>query len=153
MHINVPWNSRHYVGVANLCCAHACQPYHFDGVNWPTTVCETTMGYISVSSVLSAIIGITSYYCVILKMVIQHDAIKTIQYGVFVFFLKKEKSLFLFKTNKERVFLNLADGPKWTNSAPADHLPNGVQKRVMKFLFRFWGHSFGEKNAACEVAV
>jgi len=38
---------------------------------------------------LNAIIGITSYYCVILKMVILHDAIKTIQNGVFAFFKNK----------------------------------------------------------------
>jgi len=43
---------------------------------------------------LNAIIGIKSYYCVILKMVILHDAIKTIQNSVFVFFEKKNKNLF-----------------------------------------------------------
>ena len=36
------------------------------------------MGYISLASILNAIIGITSY-CVILKKVILHDAIKTNQ--------------------------------------------------------------------------
>jgi len=44
------------------------------------------MGYISLPSNLKAIIGIKSYYCVILKMVILHDAIKTIQNKVFVIF-------------------------------------------------------------------
>ena len=44
-------------------------------------------------------IGITSYYCVILNRVILHDAIKTIQNGVFVFLLKN-KNLFFFKKNK-----------------------------------------------------
>jgi len=34
--------------------------------------------YISLAPNLNAIIGITSYYCVILKMVILRDAIKTI---------------------------------------------------------------------------
>jgi len=54
-------------------------------------IAKSKMGYISLSSILNAIIGITSYYCVILKMVILHDAIKTIQNGDFVFFLKKEQ--------------------------------------------------------------
>jgi len=60
------------------------------------------MGYISLPSDLHAIIGITSYYCVILKMVILQDAIKTIQKRVFVFFLKKNKNLFLFQKNEEK---------------------------------------------------
>jgi len=59
------------------------------------------MGYISLPTDLNAIIGIKSYYCVILKMVILHDAIKTIQNTVFVFFLKKDKNLFLFRKLKE----------------------------------------------------
>jgi len=49
------------------------------------------MGYISLLSNLNAIISIKSYYGVILNMVIWHDAIKTIQNGVFVFFPKKEQ--------------------------------------------------------------
>ena len=52
---------------------------------------KTKMEYISLPSDLNATIGITSYYCVILKMVILHDAIKTIQNGVFVFFFKNSK--------------------------------------------------------------
>jgi len=40
------------------------------------------MGYILLSSNANAMIGITSYQCVILKMVILHDALKTIQNGV-----------------------------------------------------------------------
>jgi len=43
-------------------------------------------------------IGMTSYYCVILQVVILHDAIKTIPNGVL--FLKKNKNLFPFKKNK-----------------------------------------------------
>jgi len=34
-------------------------------------------------------------------MVILHDAIKTIQNGVFVFFLKKNKNLFLLKKQQK----------------------------------------------------
>jgi len=52
------------------------------------TLGKTKMGTFF-TSILNAIIGITSYYCVILKMVVLHDAIKTIQNGVFMFFLKK----------------------------------------------------------------
>ena len=48
---------------------------------------KTKMGYISLPSHLNAIIGITSCCCVILQVVILHGAIKTIQNGVFGFFL------------------------------------------------------------------
>jgi len=54
------------------------------------------MGYISLPSILNAIVGITSYYCVILKIMIYHDGIKTIQDGVFLFSLKKEQNLVSF---------------------------------------------------------
>jgi len=62
------------------------------------------MGYIALPSILNAIIGITSYYCVILKIVILHDGINTIQNGFFCFLWKKNKSLFLFKKPKKNVF-------------------------------------------------
>jgi len=56
------------------------------------------MGYIALPSILNAMVGITSYYCVILKIVMLHDGIKTIQNGVFLFSLKKEqKSCFFLK--------------------------------------------------------
>jgi len=67
------------------------------------------MGYISLPSVLNAIIGITSYYCVILKIVILHDIIKTLQNGVFPFSSKKEQNLVL-KNNKEKRFLKITGG-------------------------------------------
>jgi len=50
---------------------------------------KTKMEYISLPSNLNVIIGITSYYRVILKFVILHHAIKTIQTGVIVFYFKK----------------------------------------------------------------
>jgi len=65
------------------------------------------MGCISLPSSLNAIIDITSYYRAILKMVILHDAMKTIQNGkknVFLMTLKKNKNLFLFKKNKKMLF-------------------------------------------------
>jgi len=63
------------------------------------------MGYISLLSNLNGIIGITSYYCVILKIMILHDSIKTIKNKVFPLSLKKNKILFLFKKPKKRDFL------------------------------------------------
>jgi len=62
------------------------------------------MRYISLPSNLNGIIGITSYYCVILKRRIWHDAIKTIKNKVFLFSLKKEQNLVFF--SKTRVSLN-----------------------------------------------
>jgi len=59
------------------------------------------MGYISVLTYLNAGIGISSYYCVILKMVILHDEIKTIKNGVFVLLIKKEKNCFFSKNPKK----------------------------------------------------
>jgi len=56
------------------------------------------MGYISLPSNLNAIIGITSYYCVNLTMVISHDAMKTMENVIFAFFIKKEN--FFQKTKK-----------------------------------------------------
>jgi len=45
---------------------------------------------------MNAIIGITSYYCVNLKMVTLHDAIKTIQNMFLCFFSKKRTKTCLF---------------------------------------------------------
>jgi len=58
------------------------------------------MGYISSPSILNAIIGITSYYCVILKTVILHDGIKTMQNVFFRFPKNKNNILFLLKKTK-----------------------------------------------------
>jgi len=86
-------------------------------------------GDIYLPSNLNGIIGITSYYCVILKIMILHDAIKTSKNKVFPFSLKKERNLVSFfkkkqkkwgflKKNKwdvfferKRVFLNLVTYP------------------------------------------
>ena len=59
------------------------------------------MGYISLPSILNAIIRITSYYCVILKIVILHDGIKTIQNRAFRFSFKKEQILVYWKKIKK----------------------------------------------------
>jgi len=76
-----------------LCLLYACLP-SLTVQEWTDQqhFVKTKMGYISLPSILNAIIGITSYYCVILKMVILHDTIKTIQNGVFLFSLKKEQN-------------------------------------------------------------
>jgi len=81
------------------------KPYHF-GVNCPKT-CKNKDGYISLPLNLNDTIGITSYYCVILKIMILHDAVKTINNMVFPFSLKKKnKILHLLKKNKKtQVFL------------------------------------------------
>ena len=59
------------------------------------------MAYISLPSDLNAIIGIKSYYFVILKMVISHDAIKTIQ-RLFVFFPNKEQKPVSFQKKQKK---------------------------------------------------
>jgi len=62
------------------------------------------MGYISLPSILNGIIGITSYYRVILKIMILLDVIKAIKNKVFPFSLKKEQNLVSLK--KKKIFLN-----------------------------------------------
>jgi len=59
------------------------------------------MGYIPLPLNLNGIIGRTSYYCVILQIMILHDAIKTIKNKIFPFSLKNNKILFLFKKPKK----------------------------------------------------
>jgi len=122
MYINLTWNCRVCVGVAFLCllCAFLSSLTTLEWVD-QQHFAKTKMGYISLPSKLNAIIG-TSYYCVILKMVILHDAIKTIHNGNFVFFWEQKAVSFLNKTKiselkktkkagwviffKKRVFLN-----------------------------------------------
>ena len=84
------------------------KPYH-SGVNLPTTLCENKDGGISLPSKLNAIIGITSYYCVILQMMVLHDAIKRIETGVFTFFLK-ERKLVSFKKKPKNPYLKEHEG-------------------------------------------
>jgi len=63
------------------------------------------MGYIFLLLILNAIIGITSYYCVILKVVILYDGIRTIQNEVFLFSLQnKQNHCFFLKKQKNGVF-------------------------------------------------
>jgi len=65
----------------------------------PQHFAKTMMGYTSLHSILNVIIGVTSYCCVILKMVILHDAIKAIQKKTKTcFFSKKQKRSDLKKT-------------------------------------------------------
>jgi len=59
------------------------------------------MEYISLPSNLNGITGITSNYCVILIIMVLHDAIKTIKNRVFPFSLKKEQNLASFKKKQK----------------------------------------------------
>jgi len=62
------------------------------------------MGYISLPSILNAIVGIASCYCAILKIVILHDGIKIIQNGVFLFSSNKITKSCFFKKKKKLGF-------------------------------------------------
>jgi len=102
--MNLTCNCRVCVGVVFLCLLCACLPslttlesidqQHF---------AKTKIRQISLPPNLNDMIGITSYYCVILQMVILHDAIKTIQNGVFVFFSKNKNLFFLKKKQNTRI--------------------------------------------------
>jgi len=72
-YINVTWNCWVCVGVAFLCLLCACFA-NLTTLEWidQQHVAKTKKGNNSLPSNLNAIIGITSYYCVILKMVILH---------------------------------------------------------------------------------
>jgi len=96
------WNCRVCVEVGFLCLLCACLP-NLTTLEWidQQRFAKTKMGYISLPLNLNAIIGITSHYCVILKIVILHDTMKTIHNGVFVFFFNTNKNLFLVKKNKK----------------------------------------------------
>jgi len=89
----------------SACCEHACQTLPLRSELTNNTV-KTKMGNISFLSILNALIGITSYYCIFLKMVILHDAIKNNSERGFPFSLKKEQNLvsFLKKTKKQQYF-------------------------------------------------
>ena len=62
---------------------------------------KTKMRYISLPSNLNAIIGITNYYCVILQVVILHDAKKQFRIS-FLCYFKKNKNLFYFQRNSNQ---------------------------------------------------
>ena len=67
MHRNLTWNCRGCVGVVFLIIVRVLiKPYHFE-VNWPTKLCKNKDGVHLLPSILNAIIGMTTYYCVIRK--------------------------------------------------------------------------------------
>jgi len=87
--------------------------------NSPTTLYENKDGYISLPSNLSAIIGITSYYSVILKLVIVYCMMqqKNSKWGFCVYSKQRTKPVFCQKKKsdlkrlvgcffKKRVFIN-----------------------------------------------
>jgi len=90
IYINLTCNCRVSVGVVFLCLLCACLPSHatLESID-QQHFAKTKLRYISLPPNLNAIIGITSHYRVILKMVILHDATKTIQNGVSVFFFSE----------------------------------------------------------------
>ena len=94
MCINLTWNCRVCVGVASsVCWGRSCQALSLwselnkDGAHFFTLKCECHNRY-------------NKLFCVILKLLILHDAIKTIQSGVFVFLKKGTKTCFFSKSKK-----------------------------------------------------
>jgi len=78
-----------------VCCAHTCQALPLWSKS--TKNLQKKMGYISLPSNLNGmIIGITSYYCVILKIMTLLDAKKTSKNKVFLFSLKNKQNLVSF---------------------------------------------------------
>jgi len=93
--------------VAFLCLLRACLPNLTTlGSIDQQRFAKTKMGYISLPSGLNAIIGMKSYYCVVLKMVILHYAIKTIQSSFLCIFKKKEQKPVSFQKNKKKGLKN-----------------------------------------------
>jgi len=105
MPINLTWNCRVCVQMVFLCLLCAFLPN--TTLEWiDQKFAKTKMEYISLPSNLNSIIGTTSYYCVILKIMIFHDPIKTIKNKVFPFSKKKiTKLCFFFKKTEKPVFL------------------------------------------------
>jgi len=104
-YINLTWNGRVCVGVTLLCLLCACLPI-LTTLEWidQQHIAKTKMGYISLPSNLNARISINSYYCVILKTVILHETIKTIQNKFLRFFFFISKNQFFEKNRlKKRV--------------------------------------------------
>jgi len=72
--------------------------HHFDGVNWPTTRKQRSGVHFFTLNFECHDRYIKLLLCVLLKMVASHDAMKTIQTGVFTFFFtKRTKTCFFFK--------------------------------------------------------
>jgi len=105
MRINLTWTCRVCVGMAFFCLLCTCLP-SLTSLEWADQqhFAKTKMGYISLPSILNAIIGITCYHCVILKMVILHDVIKLILNCFFPFSLQKEQNLVSSKKKKKQNF-------------------------------------------------
>ena len=111
MYINLTWNYRVCVGVAflGLLCAFLPSLTTEKWINQPH-IAKTKMGYISLPWNLNAIMDIGTYYCIILKMVILQDAIKTVHNGVMCFFKKWTRTCFLKKNKKFGLKKHKTDG-------------------------------------------
>jgi len=113
MQINLTWNCRVCVEMVFLCLLCSFLP-SLTTLEWIDQKFEKTkMGYISLPSNLNGIIGITSYYCVILKIMILHNATKTIKNKVFPFSLEKEQNLVSFQKKPGRFFFSCFLNPEW----------------------------------------
>ena len=99
MYLNLAWNCRVCVGAVFLCLS-ACLP-SLATLEWidQQHFAKTKMGCVSLSSDLNVIVAITSYYCVILKMVILHVAIKQFIME-FLRFFKEQKPVSFQKNEK-----------------------------------------------------
>jgi len=97
-YINLTWNGRACLGVTFLCLLCACLP-NLTTLEWidQQHIAKMKMGYISLPSNLNAIISIKRYYRVILKTVILHEAIKTIQNRFLRFFFEKKNKILFFR--------------------------------------------------------
>ena len=105
LHINLTGNRRGCVGVSLLYLLCACLP-SLTTLEWTDQqhFAKTKLGYTSLPSILNAIIGITSYYCVILKMMVIGWCNKNnSEWGFYVFLRKRTRSYF-FKKNKQTLF-------------------------------------------------
>ena len=100
MYINLTWNCRVCgSGFSLFDVRFLAELYYFE-VNWPTILCENREMEHIFKIKLECQNSYNIYYCEILQMVILHNAIKTIQNGVFMFFEKRMKTCFFKKKTK-----------------------------------------------------
>ena len=97
------WNCSLCVnGVSLFAVRILAKPYHF-GVNWPK-ICENKDGVHFFTLKIEWHNRYNKLLLCILKIMILHDAIKTIKNKVFPFSLKKEQNLVYLKKTKTRFF-------------------------------------------------
>jgi len=87
----------------SVCCAHACQALQLRSELTNNTENKDGVHFFTLNFECHTV-GITSHYCMILKIVILHDAIKIIQNGVFPFSSIKKQNLFSLKKTTKNGF-------------------------------------------------